>query len=130
MNILNYFRNLAIPKIILWCYLIWYLIIIAIYFDSSIKLWASALGISCVIGFALILSTTQNNTKQNTWSKIRLFLFPFCVSSYSATIKDYDFILIFPTKLNHLLIASLACLVFFIGVWSLKLLQAHQNKLL
>jgi len=117
-TMLTYFKNLGYQKIILWCYLIWYLIIIVIYFEPSIKLWASSIGISCIIGLALLLSTSHKGVKQDIWIKIRLFLFPFCVSSYSATIKDYDFILLFPSNAFHLMIGLVLCLAFlvFIGV--------------
>ncbi|PKQ45178.1 hypothetical protein CSW08_09410 [Confluentibacter flavum] len=120
VTLFNYFKNITTQKIILWCYLIWYLTIITIYFEPSLKLWASSLGISLIIGFALILSTSQQGIKQNIWVKIRLFLFPFCVSSYSATIKDYDFILLFPVNSFHLFISVLNCLLFLLPVWCIK----------
>lgn len=119
-TVLNYFKNIETQKIILWCYLIWYFTIITIYFEPSIKLWASSIGISFIIGFALILSTSQQGTKQDIWIKIRLFLFPFCVSSYSATIKDYNFILLFPSNPFHLLIAVFNCLLFLLPIWCIK----------
>jgi hypothetical protein len=119
-TVLNYFKNIAYQKIILWCYLIWYFTIITIYFEPSLKLWTSSVGISFIIGFALILSTSQQGTKQDIWVKIRLFLFPFCVSSYSATIKDYDFILLFPSNPFHLLISIVNCLVFLVFIWCIK----------
>ena len=117
---LKYFKNISIQKIILWCYLIWYLTIMSLYFEASLKLWASSVGISFIIGFALILSTNQQGIKQDIWVKVRLFLFPFCVSSYSATIKDYDFILLFPSNLSHLFISVLNCLLFLIPIWCIK----------
>lgn len=118
--LLSYFKNLTYQKIILWCYLIWYVSIITIYFEPSVKLWASSVGISCIIGLALLLSTSQQGVKQNIWIKIRLFLFPFCVSSYSATIKDQDFILLFPSNINHLITALFLCLIFVFMVGLLK----------
>jgi hypothetical protein len=122
----KYFKNITTPRIILWCYLIWYLTIISIYFESSIKLWTSSIGISFIIGFALILSTIQQGIKQNIWVKIRLFLFPFCVSSYSATIKDYDFILLFPSNLLHLSISILNCLLFSLTILCIKTFYRHK----
>lgn len=123
---LKYFKNITIQKIILWCYFIWYLTIMSLYFEASLKLWASSVGISFIIGFALILSTNQQGVKQDIWVKIRLFLFPFCVSSYSATIKDYDFILLFPSNLTHLSISILNCLLFLIPIWCVK--RYYQNN--
>jgi hypothetical protein len=119
-TIISYFKNIESQKIILWCYLIWYLTIITIYFEPSLKLWVSSVCISFIIGFALILSTSQQSTKQDIWIKIRLFLFPFCVSSYSATIKNYDFILLFPSNLFHLLITVGNCLLFLFPIWCIK----------
>jgi hypothetical protein len=108
----KYILKLKTPMIILWCYLIWYFSMMYFYFEPSLKLWASALGISLIIGFALILSTRQNGIKQGKWVKFRLFLFPFCVSSYSATIKNHDFLLLFPSKTSHLIYGTLNCLFF------------------
>lgn len=125
-NLLKYFKILRIQKIILWCYFIWYLTIMSIYFEASLKLWASSLGISFIIGFALILSTNQDGVKQDIWVKIRLFLFPFCVSSYSATIKDYDFILLFPSNLFHLSISIVNCLLLLLLIWCVK--TFYQNN--
>lgn len=119
-SIVKYVLKMKTPKIILWCYLIWYFSIIFFYFESSIKLWASSMGISLIIGFALILSTTQQGIKQDKWVKFRLFLFPFCVSSYSATIKGHDFILLFPNNRIHFLISAMNCLLFVILIWSIK----------
>ncbi len=119
-NAFKYVVNMKMPKIILWCYLIWYFSIMSIYFEPSLKLWASALGISLIIGFALILSTSQQGINQDKWVKIRLFLFPFCVSSYSATIKGHDFILLFPNNSTHLILASLNCLSFVALIWFAK----------
>lgn len=119
-SIVKYVLKMKTPKIILWCYLIWYFSIISIYFESSIKLWASSIGISLIIGFALILSTNQQGIKQDKWVKFRLFLFPFCVSSYSAIIKGHDFILLFPNNKIHFLIGAMNCLLFIILIWSIK----------
>ena len=117
----GYILKMKAPKMILWCYLIWYFSVISIYFEPSLRLWASSLGISFIIGFALILSTNQQGVKQDIWIKIRLFLFPFCVSSYSATIKGQDFILLFPNNRYHLSICIINCILFIILIWMIKL---------
>ena len=114
--------------IILWCYLIWYFSMMFIYFEPSLKLWLSALGISLIIGFALILSTRQNRIKQNNWIKFRLFLFPFCVSSYSATIKGHDFILLFPNNREHLIFGAINCLLFLAFMLGIKIAYRFYTK--
>ena len=124
--LLIYFKNITIQKIILWCYFIWYLTIMGLYFEASLKLWVSSIGIALIIGFALILSTNQQGVKQDVWVKIRLFLFPFCVASYAATIKDYDFILLFPCNIFHLSISILNCLLFLLPIWCIKTFYKHK----
>jgi len=104
-----YFARLNRPRLILWCYLAWYIAIVCLYFDASPVLWISSLGISLLIGFALNLATRQPNQKIDCWIVFRLFLIPFCVSSYSALIKGKGFILLFPPNLNNLLVCSLSC---------------------
>ena len=59
---MRYFANLSAGRTALWCYLIWYLFFAARYFDPSRNLWLTSLGISGIIGFALILSTASPNS--------------------------------------------------------------------
>lgn len=107
---IRYFGRLGKSKLILWCYLAWYVAIVAQYFDPSPMLWISSVGISLVIGLALNLSTRQANHKPDRWVIFRLFLMPFCVSSYSALIKGKGFILLFPSESHTFLIGLLACM--------------------
>src|ERR1035438_273960 len=106
---ITYFARLNRPRLILWCYLAWYIAVVCLYFDASPVLWISSLGISLLIGFALNLATRQPNQKIDRWIVFRLFLIPFCVSSYSALIKGRGFILLFPPNLSSLLVCSLSC---------------------
>lgn len=96
---LRYLATLPAARIILWCYLLWYLCIVVLYWDPSPVLWVTSLGMSGIIGFALLLSTTGNGRRPDRWTVFRLFLMPFCVSSYSALIKGKGFLLIFPPDL-------------------------------
>ena len=109
MRVIDYFAKLRVPKLVLWCYLAWYLAIIPFYFDPSPVIWLSAAGISALIGIALIFATKVPGQAMDGWTKFRLFLFPFCVSSYSALIKGKGFILLFPTELRPLLAGIAAC---------------------
>jgi hypothetical protein len=112
MVLLRYFGSLPRRKVALWCYLIWYLISVAYLFDPSPWLWLNSAGISLVIGIALQFSVSAASPKDKRWQTIRLFLMPFCVSSFGALIKGNGYILIFPTKPAILLISIAACLVF------------------
>lgn len=87
----------------LWCYLLWYLYAAYRYFDPDPRLWLSSLGISFIIGIGLYLSTAHGGstpTKLERWQVVRLFLMPFCVSSFAALIKDRGFVLIFHPNLR------------------------------
>jgi len=108
---IKYVARLESPQIILWCYLAWYLAIIVQYFDATPALWISSLGIAAIIGFALTLATRQKGNKADKWVIFRLYLFPFCVSSYSALIKGEGFILLFPAELYPLFWGVIACLI-------------------
>ena len=118
---MKYFANIKTPKLILWCYLIWYLAITIQYFDSSRSLWLSSIGISALIGFALNLATISKDQSLDRWVVFRLYLFPFCVSSYSALIKGKGFFLLFPTDFKPLLIGIISIMVFLGFVVILKL---------
>lgn len=102
VSLLRYFATLATGKIILWCYLIWYLVTVFHHFDASPAIWLNSLGISAVIGFALLLSVGGGGTRgADPWQTFRLFLMPFCVSSFSSLIKGKGFILILPPTLEE-----------------------------
>lgn len=96
-GVVSYLKNLTRGRCVLWCYLIWYLVMAAVDFDPSPRLWLTSVGLSLVIGFALILSvvSTSRAPRPDGWQVFRLFFVPFCVSSFSALVKGRDFILIF-----------------------------------
>jgi hypothetical protein len=112
---IHYLAGLSTGRFILWCYFIWYVVVLVRYFDPSPLLWATSLGLSLVIGAALYISTTSSaNSKSNSmklerWQVIRLFLMPFCVSSFSALVKGKGFVLIFSPRFGENLIAVALC---------------------
>jgi hypothetical protein len=113
--VIRYLANLTTGRLILWCYLIWYLVVLVRYFDASPLLWLTSVGISAIIGVALVISTTSSSkgtTKLEGWQTFRLFLMPFCVSSFAALVKGHGFILIFSPRLLENLLAVGLCLVF------------------
>lgn len=112
---MRYFSELSPGKVILWCYLIWYLVITYFYFDPTVKLWMNSLGMSAVIGTGLILSVAAKPKQQiDPWQALRLYLMPFCVSSFSALTKDQGFVLVVPPHPLEGLIAGLGCLLFLV----------------
>jgi hypothetical protein len=110
--LIRYLRNLSAGRLILWCYFIWYLVVLVRYFDPSARLWLTSFGLSLIIGFALFISTARAGTtdlKLGRWQVIRLFMMPFCVSSFSALVKGRGFVLIFSPKPEEILIALAFC---------------------
>ncbi len=99
--LLCYFANLSMGRVVLWCYAVWYVVNVALHFDVRLRLWLTSLGLSGIIGIALLLSTRTNGAKQDGWVTFRLFLMPFCVSSFAALVKDADYILVFPPTLRE-----------------------------
>lgn len=109
---LSYLSTLSWQRTVLWCYLCWYAVVVALYFDGSPALWLSSLGISAIIGTALMLSVCDpGRPRPGGWTVFRLFLMPFCVSSYSGLIKGRGFLLIFPPDMRHALAATGACVL-------------------
>lgn len=118
-----YLRSLTGPRFVLWCYLIWYLFTVATYFDPSPQLWLTSLGISAIIGSGLYLSTARAGAtpvKLGRWSVFRLYLMPFCVSSFAASIRGHGFVLVFHPSLGQNLRGFALCFGFSALVWGLK----------
>ena len=118
----SYLRNLNRGRMVLWCYLIWYIVVLVRYFDPSPRLWLTSLGLSSIVGVALILSATAGATKtrMDRWTVFRLFLMPFCVSSFSALVKGKGFTLIFSPNPKEILLAIGVCALFCAIVWGVK----------
>ncbi len=122
----RYVARLTPGKVALWCYLVWYLAVVAMYFDPSPRIWINALGISGIIGVALWLGVRPaSGGTIDRWQVFRLFLTPFCVSSFSSLIKGRGFFLVFPPSARELGVASAACVVFVAVVVLLKKLPTR-----
>lgn len=127
-SLLRYYSSLPASRIVLWCYLIWYGITVFFHFELSIATWLNALGISVIIGLALMLSVARSgNDRHNPWQTFRLFLIPFCVSSFSALIKGKGFFLVFSPNPIELTLAVVACLIFVF--WVLWLKRSNKESL-
>jgi hypothetical protein len=118
--LVNYLRNLTTGRMILWCYLIWYLVVLVRYFDGNPRIWLTSLGLAAIIGTALFISSTANGNKLQPWQIIRLFLMPFFVSSFSALVKGKQFVLIFSPDPREILLAIGLCGLFVAVVWTVK----------
>jgi hypothetical protein len=113
----RYLAGLTAGRLVLWCYLIWYVVVLVRYFDPNPRPWFTAFGISLIIGTALLINTTASGStpvKLERWPALRLYLFPFCVSSFSALVKGRGFVLVFSPRAGELLFAIAMCL----ALWS------------
>src|SRR5262245_57566684 len=111
---LGYLRRLSTARLILWCYFIWYAVVLVRYSDPNPRLWLTSLGLSAIIGFALYLSTAGSGStrvKLDRWQVFRLFLMPFCVSSFAALVKGRDFVLIFSPNAGETLFSLSLCVL-------------------
>jgi hypothetical protein len=128
--LLRYLAGLTRGRIILWCYLIWYLVVLVRYFDPNPLLWLTSLGLSFIIGFALYISTVSsaNPVRLGFWPTFRLFLMPFCVSSFAALVKGRGFVLVFPTNAAEIGLGLGICAVFCVAVLIAKFLAGVVPK--
>ncbi|MHB1080468.1 MAG: hypothetical protein ACYC67_13770 [Prosthecobacter sp.] len=126
MPLIRYLQNLSTGRTILWCYFIWWALSIVNHFDSTPRIWLTSLGLSGIIGAALILSTrpsSGNATKTDPWVIFRLFLMPFCVSSFSALVKSAGYMLVFPPSWRENATGAGLIALFLLVVWAVK--KAH-----
>ena len=126
MNLRRYLATLSTGRLILWCYFVWYAVVLVRYFDPAPRLWLTSLGLSAIIGVALYISTAGSGTTKvrlDRWQIFRLFLMPFCVSSFAALVKGKDFILIFSPRPKEILLAVGLCAALCLLVMGLKRME-------
>lgn len=124
--LIQYLYAIKLDKTILWCYLIWYVVVVCFHFDPSIKIWMNSMGISVVIGTGLMLSVSSNHGKKDFWQAFRLYLMPFCVSSFSALIKDQGFIVFISPNIKETIVSVSCCILFVSVIFGVKFCK---NKL-
>lgn len=127
--LIRYLKTLSNGRLILWCYFIWYCVVLVRYFDPGLRLWLTSLGLSLIIGVALYLSTTAAGARKvqlEFWQTFRLFLMPFCVSSFAALVKGKGFVLVFSPNPIEIIAALTLCLIFCGTVLCLRKLPERQ----
>ena len=103
-RLFRYFAGLTTGRVILWCYAIWWIVNVVFRFDPRPSLWLTSLGLAGIIGVALLISTrsaSRGITELDGWQIFRLFLMPFCVSSFAALVKEEHYVLIFPPSVRE-----------------------------
>lgn len=122
MPLIRYLQNLSTGRTILWCYFIWWALSIVNHFDSTPRIWLTSVGLSGIIGAALLISTQSSGrwVWPDRWVTFRLFLMPFCVSSFSALVKSAGYLLIFPPTLRENATGAGLISLFLLVVWRVK----------
>ena len=121
--LIQYLYEIKLDKAILWCYLIWYVTVVCFHFDPSVKIWINSIGISAVIGTGLMLSVSSSKGERDRWQAFRLYLMPFCVSSFSALIKDQGFIVFISPNIKETIVSVSCCVVFLLAILVVKLFK-------
>ena len=122
-RLIHYFATLTTGRIILWCYAVWYVVNVVYHFDPRPRIWITSIGLSAIIGTALLISTrssSRGTTTLDGWQIFRLYLMPFCVSSFAALVKDAGYILVFPPTLQENLVGLGLIIVFIALAFTLK----------
>lgn len=119
-GLIQYLYEIKLDKAILWCYLIWYVTVVCFHFDPSVKIWINSIGISAVIGTGLMLSVSSSKVERDRWQAFRLYLMPFCVSSFSALIKEQGFILFISPNIKETIVSVSCCVLFILVVLVVK----------
>ncbi len=126
--LIQYLYEIKLDKAILWCYLIWYVTVVCFHFDPSVKIWINSIGISAVIGTGLMLSVSSSKIgERDHWQAFRLYLMPFCVSSFSALIKEQGFIVFISPNIKETIV-SVSCCVLFLSV--ILVVKLFKNKVI
>lgn len=127
MGVRRYFSQLSPGRTTLWCYAIWYVVNVVHHFDPSPRLWGTSVGLSGIIGTALLIgmrASSTGTTRLDRWQVFRLYLMPFCVSSFAALVKDAGYVLVFPPSLVENAIGAGAMAAFLVAV---RLLRARSE---
>ncbi len=122
MPLLRYLQHLSTGRTILWCYFIWWMLSVVHHFDPAPRIWLTSLGLSGIIGAALLISTQSAGrwVWPDRWVVFRLFLMPFCVSSFAALVKSAGYVLVFPPTLRENAVAAGLVALFLLVVWAVK----------
>jgi hypothetical protein len=90
-------------------------------------LCSHAAGLSGIIGAALLVNTTRTGrtrVRVEPCPTFRLFLTPFCVSSFAALVKDRGFVLVFSGDWRELAAAAAICAA--LGLAALAARRGHR----
>jgi hypothetical protein len=116
----GYLARLSVGRYILWCYFFGWIVVAVRHFDPSPRIWLTSLGLSLVIGAALLINATSSSpegSRVGRWAAFRFFLIPFCVSSFSALVKDRG---VFPPRPAELAVTGGLCAALGGAAWAAR----------
>ena len=130
-------ETLQVPQILLLSFFIWYLFIV-ISFSSNYLVWVNAIVMAFFVGNILCLNAYMATKKEkyfeflseNRWIVVRLFLIPFCVSSYSGVAFSHGFIAAFPVNEYTTGLIGLGISLGFMGVLLLLMVLFERSSTL
>lgn len=128
-GLVGYLAGLTVGRYVLWCYFIYWIVVVVRYFDPRPQLWLTSVGLSLIIGFALYVNTTRSGKERvrlGGWPTFRLFLTPFCVSSFAALVKDHGFVLIFSPRWWETAAAAALCGGLGAAAWAARRWTRHR----
>lgn len=128
-GVVHYLANLSVGRFVLWCYFVWWVVVLVRYFDPSPDVWLTSLGLSVIIGVALLINTTlsgRSRVRLEPWPTFRLFVTPFCVSSFAALVKGRGFVLIFSPNPVEMLAALGICALLGVAVLVSRRVRARK----
>jgi hypothetical protein len=117
-RLVPYLARMDTATTILWCYFLWYAVIVARHFDASPRLWLTSVGLAIIVGFALLLNAgwgTLGRVTVGPWQRFRFFAMPFCVSSFSALVKGKGFVLVFSPAGGEVAAGVATCAAFVLA---------------
>lgn len=130
-RLIDYLANLSAGRFVLWCYFIWWAVVLVRYFDPRPAIWLTSLGVSLIIGVALLINTTSSGKTRirlEPWPAFRLFLTPFCVSSFAALVKDRGFFLVFSPNPWELAAAAGLCAALALAALLARRARAYRTR--
>lgn len=111
--LIRYLASLDPRRALLWCGFIWYAVLMGRHAPFMPGPWVNAAGIALVVGLVLTANAIPAGgtwRQLDRWSLLRFFVIPFCVSSFSSTMRDAGLVVIFPRNLadNSFAVAGVA----------------------
>ena len=119
MALIRYLATMPASRTILWCYTIWWAVMVGYYFRPDVQLWLTSAGIAVIVGIALMLSTgplTRARFRERFWESMRLFIIPFMVSSFSGLVTGNSFWLVFSSRWMENAVAAGSVAIFLLLV--------------